>query len=639
MKDIKVVKFKNFHHENNNKENINSENNFIEQNKIQILDIDEKMKQNYTEDDLKKKEKNQKKEEKKEQEEDQDKQSKYMKNNTKLRDIVENAIFSQLSEININFKYSGDNPDIKPIYGKEIGSHLPKIYNIELTLLSQNDSISEFKKYGYGIYQFFYYLKILLITFVIIFFFAVVYIYNIFFNFYRKYEEEYTLLYDSNLLLVISGTQIIRFRDFFIEIYGKNAFLEKFEYFHVFYVEYFFSFFLLFGSVIIFNFIKIITSYKDYQEFQTDDSLNHKTLILSGSDEPDEEIFQEVQEANILENSEEDKEKKIMKKIKVFTENEIKEKIEKIGVQNNIEIQFTKKCSDYYENLEKMEKLDEKLSIAEYRIHKEKCCCHTIFGFTCCCLCGRCFCCNCWCCKNDKLIKLKNEINDKKKEIANELDKIDELEKKNVQINPVYLISFENTEDYDKVYKKYPSFYLWYKIKTCCRKKNTFFINKAPSPDDIAWKNLEFLKGYNYISSKLYILFFFFLHIFVSFIIQLFGEVADYYLDDAVDFFVINMIVSLILEKLDDTFGEMITEKLNDKFKYWSYSDITFYNILYQTIFKTINKGAFPFLTYIATNWAYNKWFHKEYETDYASLVSKMFIIIEMNGFGYPFID
>ena len=235
MKDIKVVKFKNLHHENNNKENINSENNFIEQNKIQILDIDKKMKQNYTEDVLQKKEK------KEEQEEDQ-----YMKNNTKLRDIVENAIFSQLSEININFKYSGDNPDIKPIYGKEIGSHLPKIYNIELTLLSQNDSISEFKKYGYGIYQFFYYLKILLITFVIIFFFAVVYIYNIFFNFYRKYEEEYTLLYDSNLLLVISGTQIIRFRDFFIEIYGKNAFLEKFEYFDVFYVEYFFlSFYFL----------------------------------------------------------------------------------------------------------------------------------------------------------------------------------------------------------------------------------------------------------------------------------------------------------------------------------------------------------------------------------------------------------
>ena len=112
-----------------------------------------------------------------------------------------------------------------------------------------------------------------------------------------------------------------------------------------------------------------------------------------------------------------------MKKIKVFTENEIKEKIEKIGVQNNIEIQFTKKCSDYYENLEKMEKLDEKLSIAEYRIHKEKCCCHTIFGFTCCCLCGCCFCCNCWCCKNDKLIKLKNEINDKKKKLQMNLIK------------------------------------------------------------------------------------------------------------------------------------------------------------------------------------------------------------------------
>ena len=76
-----------------------------------------------------------------------------MKNNTKLRDIVENAIFSQLSKINIKFKNSGDNSDNKPKYNKYSGNHLPKIYNIELTLLSQNDSISEFKKYGYGIYQ------------------------------------------------------------------------------------------------------------------------------------------------------------------------------------------------------------------------------------------------------------------------------------------------------------------------------------------------------------------------------------------------------------------------------------------------------------------------------------------------------
>ena len=636
MNDLQVVKFKNLHHKNNNNKHINLENNSIDQNKIQISDFDEKIEYNHTEDELQKEEKKQQKEKK---EGELKKPSKYMKNNTKLRDIVENAIFSQLSKINIKFKNSGDNSDNKPKYNKYSGNHLPKIYNIELTLLSQNDSISEFKKYGYGIYQFFYYLIILLITLGIILVFAGFYIYNIFFNFYQKYKEEYTLIYDSNLLLVISGTQIIRFRDFYIEIYGKKDFLEKFKYFDVFYQEYYFSFYLLFGLVILFNFINIIISYRDYQKFKPDDSSNYN-LILSGSDEPDEEIVQEVQEVNIFENiensEEKNKEKKIIKKTKVFTENEIKKKIK---VQSNIQIKYTKKCSDYYENLEKINKLDEKLSIAEYRIHKDKCCCHTICGFTCCCLCSCCFCCNCCCCKRDKLDLLKNEIIKKKEEIANQLDKIDKSDEDNVQINPVYLISFENKDDYDKVYKMYPSFYLLYKIKTCCRKKNTFFINKAPSPDDMAWKNLEFLKGYNYISSKLYILGFFALHIFVSFFIQLFGEVADYYLDDLVDFFVINIIVSLILEKLDDAFGEMITEKLNDKFKYWSYSDITFYNVLYQTIFKTINRGAFPFLTYIATNWAYNKWFHKEYETDFAGLVSKMFILIEMNGFGYPFID
>ena len=103
---------------------------------------------------------------------------------------------------------------------------------------------------------------------------------------------------------MISGTQIIRFRDFYIEIYGKKAFLEKFKYFDVFYQEYYFSFFFLFGLVILFNIINIIISYKDYQEFQEEHSLEHKTLILSGSDEPDEEIAKEVNEVNIIENSE-----------------------------------------------------------------------------------------------------------------------------------------------------------------------------------------------------------------------------------------------------------------------------------------------------------------------------------------------
>ena len=232
-----------------------------------------------------------------------------------------------------------------------------------MTLLSQDDSISEFKQYGYVIYQFFYYLIILLITLGIILFFAGAYIYNIFFNFYRKYEEEYTLLYDSNLLLVISGTQIIRFRDFFIEIYGKDAFLEKYKYFDVFYQEYYFSFYFIFGIAILFNFINIIISYKDYQKFKQDNNSDYKTLILSGSDEPDEEIEQENQDVNIIENSEEkSKEKNIVKKTKILTEEEIKKKID---IQNDIEIQFTKKCSNYYENLEKMDKLDEKLSIAD----------------------------------------------------------------------------------------------------------------------------------------------------------------------------------------------------------------------------------------------------------------------------------
>ena len=62
----------------------------------------------------------------------------------------------------------------------------------------------------------------------------------------------------------------------------------------------------------------------------------------------------------------------------------------------------------------------------------------------------------------------------------------------------------------------------------------------------------------------------------------------------------------------------------------WCYSDIKFYSILFQSIFKFISQGIFPFLTYLC---------FKEEEDDFSDLVSKMFVIIEMDGFGYPMID
>ena len=91
-------------------------------------------------------------------------------------------------------------------------------------------------------------------------------------------------------------------------------------------------------------------------------------------------------------------------------------------------------------------------------------------------------------------------------------------EKENANKNPLYLITFKDMNSDKKVYEKYPCNYVWYKIKTCCRKKNTFFINKAPNPEDIAWKNLEFPMGHKYIISKLIILGYIISHILFSFI-------------------------------------------------------------------------------------------------------------------------
>ena len=577
------------------------------------------------------------------------KKSSGLKNdNAKLRDLLEKALFSQLSDIKVKLLNFGE---IIYAFTKELNNNnnkknLPKIDYIELTLLNQNDSISKFKKYGYGIYLFFYYLKSVLVTFGILSFFSLYYIYNIFFKYYRDYEEEYSLIFDYDLLSVISGVQIIRFRNYYIEIYGKEVFLEKHKNFDVFYIEYFLAVFIIFGATLLMNLIFVIISLREYRKYKKNDIYNYNTLILSGSDEDDILEESEIEEIESSENNITKKEKKgekKEKKMKIFTEQQIKEKIGFNKDNNDIEIQFTLKKSQYFEKIEELKELNEKQSIIEFRINRNKCCPHKICNITCCCFCGCCFTCNCCCCDKNKLENEKLKILDKKKEIEKSLkdiDKNEEKENKDTYRNPLYLITFKDKKAYEEVYNKYPSIYLWFKIKSCCRKKNTFFINKAPNPEDIAWENLEFPKGYKYITSKLVILGYFILHIFFSFVVQLMGEIVDSFLSEHIIYlFAINIIVSLILDKLDDIFSDMIRNKLKEKFKFWSYSDITFYSILYQTIFKFISKGAFPLLTYYLFNLAYRKLFNEENDSDYADLVSKMFIIIEMDGFGYPLID
>ena len=160
MTDHKIVSVKRLSYKQNYNHGNNTEANTLKKHELKIIDVDEEIKDNNTKDNLPGY--NNKQEAK------EDKKSPYLENNIKLRDMIENALFSQLSEIKVKFMYAGDDPYALPIFkNPNIKNHLPKIHNIELTLLNQDEPISEFKKYGYGIYMFFHYIKIILITFLI----------------------------------------------------------------------------------------------------------------------------------------------------------------------------------------------------------------------------------------------------------------------------------------------------------------------------------------------------------------------------------------------------------------------------------------------------------------------------------------
>ena len=116
----------------------------------------------------------------------------------------------------------------------------------------------------------------------------------------------------------------------------------------------------------------------------------------------------------------------------------------------------------------------------------------------------------------------------------------------------------------------------------------------------------------------------------ISFAIQIFGEFLDGLIDNFKFLFFVNIIISYLLDLLDSIFSDKIKSLLINNSNSWSYSDIKFYSILFQSIFKFINKGIFPLLTYYC---------FPDKDKDYSDLVSKMFVIIEMDGFGYPMID
>ena len=81
----------------------------------------------------------------------------------------------------------------------------------------------------------------------------------------------------------------------------------------------------------------------------------------------------------------------------------------------------------------------------------------------------------CCCCKKENLIQKVKNIDDQIENIKNEMNEI-----KNKEIyNPLHIITFSNKEDYDRIYSEYPHSYIKYLIKKCCKKNNSFYVNKA----------------------------------------------------------------------------------------------------------------------------------------------------------------
>ena len=197
------------------------------------------------------------------------------RNDDKEKDIVDNTLFNQISDINIRLLlYSKEN--------NEDQNCLPKVQFIELTLLNQSlFSISKFKKYGFAIYVFFFYLRNLLFTFFVLFGFAFYYMYCIFFKYYPHFDDEYSLFSDYNLLTLVSGVQIIRYRKYYINEFGKDAFLKKYKNFDVFYKEYIYSGILLLIFVFVVNFFLIIYLIRKYESYKLKHQENFP-LILSG---------------------------------------------------------------------------------------------------------------------------------------------------------------------------------------------------------------------------------------------------------------------------------------------------------------------------------------------------------------------
>ena len=98
--------------------------------------------------------------------------------------------------------------------------------------------------------------------------------------------------------------------------------------------------------------------------------------------------------------------------------------------------------------MDKFNKKRNKKYKLQYKINRNKCCCHG-----CCCFCGCCFCC---CCSKSRLIAREKEIENK---MENLKDEMIEIKRKEIY-NPLHIITFKNIEDYNRVYSEYPHSYI-----------------------------------------------------------------------------------------------------------------------------------------------------------------------------------
>ena len=301
--------------------------------------------------------------------------------------------------------------------------------------------------------------------------------YCVFSKYYPHFEDEYSYFSDYNILTLVSGVQIIRYRKYYIDKYGKDEFLKKYKNFDVFYKEYIYSGIILFIIVFLVNFFLIIYMIRTYQSYKLENEENY-SLILSGKIEQNK-LERDITNPNYTENNtlSKTKTREIIEKYKKIDDKNFEEEkrqsiekekkdliIKELSI-NDVDINFTFELSEYYETINEINSLEKEIDFLNYRITKNKCCCCCL---CCCCFCGKCFgCCCCNCCNKDKTTNRKIKAREDRRKLKQKLEK---MNLKNNEYNPLYILTLKNKKDYETIYNKYPHNSLLIVLVICAKK-------------------------------------------------------------------------------------------------------------------------------------------------------------------------